>query len=996
MLTPAKSTLLLRAATALALAALCSATARAKVPAPPVPQQYYSQWVEQFMPTATLAQQSTAVAVDTRGNSIVTGFGFDSDGTTRYFYTAKYDALDGHLDWASTYVDPDGDAFANSIAVDPQGNVYVGGGAIGSDATEDFYLIKYSGLDGSETWARSYNGTAGGQDEIRKVIYVPFNGDVVVTGISAGDSEGLDFETIEYTSAGGLVWSRRYDFDEQDDVPAGVACDSAGNIYVAGSVTDGDQDQRFLTLRYAANGGASNTPTWARNYLSPGGGYGATSVAVDGNGDIITTGHYQDASSPPNDGFYTIKYSPSASAPNGGVIWSVLESGQGNDPVAGATSVTVDGSNNVLVTGALNTGGQFAVNEINTFKYDTDGDFIWGIADSGTAGGPSHAIQIATDSAGNAIVVGDVNNGTPFSQDIYTAKYSQDDGHTIWSASYGSANDPENFGSTDVAAGLALDANGDVAITGNPIQDVLDTGNGYFEFVAIKYNRLLLETNDPLPATTGLAANPTLFTADPPALSDSAGIATLVTVNSGRAKPTAILTQNTGGGIFLPAVQGVAAPGNDGNSSFISTASPGNYALFSDPVIAPNGAYAFAGKVGGHGVSPARANGVWENLTGTLQLAIQQGVAVPGLPSEKVVSVNSLAIRNNQLLALLTITGPPTKNSLLLGIDASDNATPLVQSGDTLLINGVVETIKTITVLSPTVLSPGDGRWQGDTNTVIRIVTTKGVTAICVVPTTGGVTPILYTGEDTSGILGIASTFKSFGLPAVGPSGEEYTTLATIAPVKGSITAANDMFLLYSFDGSSFDSYLQEGTTDSNLAEAKYGPLTDPCINSGGYSAAIVSLTGPHFTAANNKLLLWGSGFLGLTGIARLGDFATDSTGGLDSTDAAKYTSFVSFSLPSGDEPVAPIFVAKLAGHGITAKNNEGLWAYSTHEEFPALRRLLRTGDVLGTRTVASFTILKAPSKAFAAARNFNATAEVAVMVHFTDLTQAVVVLGIP
>ena len=984
MFTPAKSSLL-----ALSLAVLWSAAAQAKAPTPAVPQQYYDQWIDQFMPSSVLPQQSTAVALDSRGNAIVTGFGFEDDLTTRYFYTAKYDALDGHLDWvtAATYVDPDGDAFANSVAIDSQDNVYVGGGAIGSDATEDFYLIKYSGTDGSQVWAKSYNGTAGGQDEIRKVIYVPFNGNICVTGISEGTSEGLDFETIEYNTSGDQLWAERFNYENKDDVPAGLACDSSGNIYVAGSVTDISDDQVFATVRYPAAGGAA---TWFETYLSPGGGYGATSVAVNRSGDIITTGHYQDSSTPPNDGFYTIEYNP-----NGGTVWSSIIAGSGNDPVAGATSVVTDGSNNVLVTGALNTGGQFPTTDICTAKYDEFGDLIWQISDTGTAAGPSHAIQVATDGAGNAIIVGDVNNGTPFSQDIYTAKYSQYDGHTIWSASYGAANDPENFGSTDVGVGLATDANGDVTITGNPIQDVLDTGDGYYEFVAIKYNRLLLETNDPLPDTAGLAFNPTVFTVDPPALSDSSGIATLVTINSGKARPTAILTQDTGGGIQLPAVQGVAAPGNDGNSAFIGTGSPGNYALFSDPVIAPNGAYAFAGKVGGKGVSPAKANGVWESLTGTLQLAIQQGVAVPGLSGEKVVSVNSLAIRNDQLLALLTITGPPTQNSLLLGIDASDNATPLVQSGDSVLINGAFATIKTITVLSPTVLSPGDGRWQGDSNSVIKIVTTKGITAICVVSTTGGITPILYSGEDTVGTLGITSTFKSFGLPAVGPSGEEYTTLATLAPVKGSITAASDMFLLYSFTGSSFTSYLQEGgfPTDPTLGGLKYGALTDPCINSLGYAATIVSLTGPHVTAKNNKALLWGSGFLGMTNIARLGDLATDSTGNSDTTDSAKYSSFVSFALPSGVE-YAPIFVAKLTGAGVTAKNDMGLWAYST--DGLDLRRLLRTGDVLGTRTVASFTILKAPSKDFAAARNFNATSEVAVMVHFTDLTQAVVALGIP
>jgi len=69
----------------------------------------------------------------------------------------------------------------------------------------------------------------------------------------------------------------------------------------------------------------------------------------------------------------------------------------------------------------------------------------------------------------------------------------------------------------------------------------------------------------------------------------------------------------------------------------------------SDPIVAPNGAYAFAAKVSG---APAKANGVWTNLGGTLHLALCQDSVVPSLMTEKLASVtNGRAGRQRRVYA---------------------------------------------------------------------------------------------------------------------------------------------------------------------------------------------------------------------------------------------------------------------------------------------------------------------------------------------------------
>ena len=101
------------------------------------------------------------------------------------------------------------------------------------------------------------------------------------------------------------------------------------------------------------------------------------------------------------------------------------------------------------------------------------------------------------------------------------------------------------------------------------------------------------------------------------------------------------------------------------------------------------------------------------------------------------------------------------------------------------------------------------------------------------------------------------------------------------------------------------------------------------------------------------------------------------------------WSSITNFALPTA----RPIFVAKLSGSGVSAKNNLGLWATDSTGD---VRRILRTGDQLGAQTVKSFTLLKAVSTAHSAARSFNSTGSVAVLVNFTDKKQALIKIGIP
>ena len=101
---------------------------------------------------------------------------------------------------------------------------------------------------------------------------------------------------------------------------------------------------------------------WIRRYNGPGNGDdGISAVAVDGSNNVIVTGASEADASGYNFDYMTIKYS------SGGVpLWTNRYNGPGNNNDS-ADAVAVDGSNNVIVTGYSYGNGSGA--DYATIKY---------------------------------------------------------------------------------------------------------------------------------------------------------------------------------------------------------------------------------------------------------------------------------------------------------------------------------------------------------------------------------------------------------------------------------------------------------------------------------------------------------------------------------------------------------------------------------------------------------------------------------------------------
>ena len=110
-------------------------------------ERYYSAWKQEYDTTFNHSQAPAAIAMDARGNVYVTGYAKDGSDVSRY-YTAKYDALDGHKVWEAFEGTGSNIFEPKAIVVDSAGNVIVTGSRNASGSI-DFYTVKYNGTTGT-------------------------------------------------------------------------------------------------------------------------------------------------------------------------------------------------------------------------------------------------------------------------------------------------------------------------------------------------------------------------------------------------------------------------------------------------------------------------------------------------------------------------------------------------------------------------------------------------------------------------------------------------------------------------------------------------------------------------------------------------------------------------------------------------------------------------------------------------------------------------------
>lgn len=301
----------------------------------------------------------------------------------------------------------------------------------------------------SEEWVARY-ASATSWNDIPYAMTVDAAGHVYVTGTTATSSGGNDWATIKYNAAGVQQWLRTLDGGGSDAAVA-IKTDDAGNAYITGSSAGGLYS---MTAKYNAAGDR----LWVQSFTTIGEGDAGVDLAVDHAGNVYVTGYNVETVTGLD--IITIKYSP------GGVEQWVRRYDVGNgEDVPAAIGCDASG---IYVTGRSN-------GDYTTIKYGSDGVQQWVRSYNGTGNGSDSPADLMVDGAGNIYVTGQ-SPGIGTNDDYATVKYDAA-GTQLWVRRY---DGPSTVLASDYdrPADLAVDANGDVFVTGNSAGD----------FATVKYD----------------------------------------------------------------------------------------------------------------------------------------------------------------------------------------------------------------------------------------------------------------------------------------------------------------------------------------------------------------------------------------------------------------------------------------------------------------------------------------------------------------------------
>jgi len=328
----------------------------------------------------------------------------------------------------------------------------------------------------------------------KSYLLVDFSGGTVSIGDTSFTNNSIydNMYIAKFDANGNYIWSRENSGDEVSGRE--IIINTKGEIFITGYFNGNNKfggfdlnsnsnfDQSFVA-KYDTNGNC----IWVK-HTTGNGGANAVEVATDKNGDCFITGNFIETVN--FDSFSLTTQNLSGTAfiakydPSGTCHW-VKQLG-GNSDIQGV-GVAVDSKGNSYMTGYMISDtvkvGNFklintAYDGNNTFliKYDTAGNCLWAVEDTGLASTSSGAIAI--DQNDNIYLSGDFQTGSAifgniklngsYTDNSFLAKYDANS-NCLWAK--------QSSGTPVTNYGLSLDKNGNCYITGNFFYGEADFGN---------------------------------------------------------------------------------------------------------------------------------------------------------------------------------------------------------------------------------------------------------------------------------------------------------------------------------------------------------------------------------------------------------------------------------------------------------------------------------------------------------------------------------------
>jgi uncharacterized delta-60 repeat protein len=357
-------------------------------------------WTQIYNCPGSYADFASAIAVDANSNIIVAGYSYTA--TNYDGIIIKYNSSGNQL-WARKYNYSASSAeYFYDVATDSNGNIY----AVGRK-DKDCLVVKYT-PDGTFSWARIYNGTANGWDMFYSIA-IDGSGNVYACGETAGIGTDQDCLTLKYSPAGDLLWAKTYNGSANGwDLLEAIALDSAGNVYVTGSVETAT-DSNYVTIKYLPDGNS----VWTAFYGDTATGWDESyAIAITSDDNVVVTGYSRGKISADT---ATVKYN----SQTGAQLWAAKYSGTG-DSTDYSEAIATDRLGNVYIHGRSAEAGS---TDYLTICYNSDGMQQWKMNYNGPALLTDFGTAMAADN-GIVYVTGFsmAANGT---YDYATIRYTQ-------------------------------------------------------------------------------------------------------------------------------------------------------------------------------------------------------------------------------------------------------------------------------------------------------------------------------------------------------------------------------------------------------------------------------------------------------------------------------------------------------------------------------------------------------------------------------------------
>ena len=193
--------------------------------------------------------------------------------------TVRYDSA-GNRTWEREFSADSNHTAAFALAVDHHGNSFVGGSSEDAGGDGNLVVLKYD-VTGGLAWEAWYDDTAYRADDWASAVAVDSAGSVYAAGpsnVRVGNSATDVGLLLKFTPQGDLAWKRHYlSPDTQATRPLALEVDSAGDVYMLSTASQGLPACAAVLCKYGSGGNEH----WTRRWQDPGRFTVAKALAVD-------------------------------------------------------------------------------------------------------------------------------------------------------------------------------------------------------------------------------------------------------------------------------------------------------------------------------------------------------------------------------------------------------------------------------------------------------------------------------------------------------------------------------------------------------------------------------------------------------------------------------------------------------------------------------------------------------------------------------------------